>query len=480
MQAQAPSFVRAPANKARLSWPRHIGLLNDYVRIPHANGSSFASQFLFRELRARGHKVSVIGPSDPEMTTADRPEDCVTLLSGPLRNHPGVRVPLPSPGALRQIAELDLDLTLGQSGSELIDLGVWLRAARGVPFLAVNTIHLPSVYNVMLPDALCDSPRVRHLFDARIIPWLERHSANVYNQGDGLIVLSRGLRRYWQQRGVRVPIHVIPRAVDPRIFGRAASSDPYDAQALPGQRLLCVCRHAREKGITRLLEIFAHYVLPNAPNASLTLVGDGPDHDSFQADARRLGVSTRVFFHGEQPVTRLVDYYRHADLFVYTSLSETYGQVVSEALSCALPVVAFADGMGVCEQVTPGQDGALIPNGPSREQADWRFGSEVVALLRSAVARRELGAQASKLARLRCDPERCMDRYLEAFKDARKHCYRTWGVGRAPSTLQPLVRWSWINATMIAFGLLRAPGTVNRHGSAHPGWMDLDLPAAAQ
>ena len=29
-------------------FPKHIGILNDYVRVPYANGSSFASQFLYR------------------------------------------------------------------------------------------------------------------------------------------------------------------------------------------------------------------------------------------------------------------------------------------------------------------------------------------------------------------------------------------------------------------------------------------------
>ena len=444
------------------------------MRIPYANGSSFASQFLFRELRARGHQVSVIGPHDPAAKPADLPPDCVTLMSGALRNHPGVRVPLPSPRALRAIAERDLDLMLGQSGSELIDLGVWLRATRGVPFLAVNTIHLPSVYNVILPDVLCANARVRRLFDADIIPWLERHSAQVYNQGDGLIVLSRGLERYWRERGVSVPIHVIPRAVDPRIFGREPREDPFDARALPGQRLLCVCRHAREKELKRLIEIFARYILPNLPHASLTLVGDGPDHDAFQAEARRLGVDGRVFFPGEQPVTRLADYYRHADLFVYTSLSETYGQVVSEALYSGLPVVAFADGMGVSEQVTSGSDGMLIAPGPNRAQADWRFGSEVVALLHAPATRHDLGAQAIRLSRLRSDPERCIRRYQDAFVHARKHCYRTWGVGQGPSSVQPLVRWSCINGALLGLGLLRAPGTVNRHRRPQPGWLALD------
>src|ERR1041384_7701119 len=45
-------------------WPERLGILNDYVRIPYANGSSFASQFLYREFKKRGHRVTVIGPDD--------------------------------------------------------------------------------------------------------------------------------------------------------------------------------------------------------------------------------------------------------------------------------------------------------------------------------------------------------------------------------------------------------------------------------
>jgi hypothetical protein len=219
-----------------------------------------------------------------------------------------------------------------------------------------------------------------------------------------------------------------------------------------------------------LIEIFARYVAPNALDATLTLVGDGPDHDSFKADARRLGVADRVFFPGEIPLSRVVDFYRHADLFVYTSRSETYGQVVSEALYCGLPVVAFQDGMGVSDQITSGSDGVLVPSGPNEGHADWRFGGEVVGLLHHATMRHAFAAQARKNARLRCDPDRCIQRYYAAFRHARQHCADTWGHGIGSSKLKPLLRWSSINATLIGLGLIRPPTTVNRYGRKQPNW----------
>src|SRR5262245_36371805 len=80
----------------RPRWMRRVGLLNDFVRVPHANGSSFASQFLFRELSARGHEVFVVGPRDPDAKPADLPPNHVSVRSVPLRNHPGVHLAMPS------------------------------------------------------------------------------------------------------------------------------------------------------------------------------------------------------------------------------------------------------------------------------------------------------------------------------------------------------------------------------------------------
>ena len=115
--------------------------------------------------------------------------------------------------------------------------GVWLRATQGVPAVAVNTVHLPSVYNVILPDRLYQVKAVQAVFE-KLIPQAERHQASVFNQGDGLVVLSQGLKRYWEERGVHVPIHVIPRSVDPTIFNRGFEHDPFPAEAKRGTRLL--------------------------------------------------------------------------------------------------------------------------------------------------------------------------------------------------------------------------------------------------
>jgi glycosyltransferase involved in cell wall biosynthesis len=449
--------------------------MNDYVRVPYANGSSFASQFLYREFEARGHEVTIIGPKDPDAKASELPERHVCFSSLPLRNHPGVWLTFPNPRALADVAAQGLDVAVAQSGTELNELGVWLRHRHNVPFMSVNTIHLPSVYDVLLPEALHGNGFVDSFFLEQVIPWLEKHSADVYNRTDGLIVLSRGLERYWRERGVTAPIHVIPRSVDPKIFDRKSTVDRFDPRAARGGRLLCVCRHTREKGVARLIQIFAEHVAPASPTATLTLVGDGPDHDTFKALAEELRVADRVFFPGEYPVTEIPDFYRHADVLVYTSLSETYGQVISEAMWSGLPIVAFADDKGVSHQVDHEKTGLLIEPGPDEPRANFEFASAVFALLGDPLRRRAIAEAAAEAAHERSDPERCIARYYDAFAAARENLDRA----RAEKRTHPLaaqwgfVRWTWVHATIAGLGLIRQPAVVNRHGRKQPTWESL-------
>jgi len=454
-------------------------MLNDYVRIPYANGSSFATQFLYREFRAHGHDVTVVGPSDPLARPEDLPERYVLLKSLPLRIHPGLRMPLPSAPELRRVAAQRFDLVLGQTGSELAELGVWLRATQHVPFVAVNTLHLRSAYNVVLPDFLAHRKDVTDLFEARVLPSLERHAAQVYNRSDGLIVLCHGLARFWRERGVSTPIHVVPRSVDPKIFATTRGADPFIAleqSPARSQRLLVVCRHTREKSVDRLLRIFAEHVLPRAPHATLTLVGDGPEHDNLKALAVQLGVQQSTFFPGEYPVTEMARFYRAADLFLYASLSETYGQVVSEALWCGLPAVAFADDMGVSDQIEHGVTGALVRPGPDHAVRDREFGATVLRLLENPRERRALAERAHERTRARVHPAGVIARYYDVFESARGECQRTVD-DRINSPLAPaaaIARWAALQSLFLGLGCLRAPAQINRHGRKQPNWSQLE------
>lgn len=459
---------------------KHIGILNDYVRIPFAAGSSFAAQLLHSEFTKRGHQVTLVGARDPNARAEELPEHHVLFPGIPVPSQPGFFLPLPSPSALQELAAQRFDVILGQTGSALMSAGIWLRTTQRVPLLCVNTAMLSSLYDTVLPDQLHSSETVQRVCKEHIVPRLEQASVRVYNQSDGLIVLSRGLKRYWRDLGVQVPIHVIPRAVDPRVVHAPIGADPFDPRAKRGQRILVLCRLVREKGIARLIDIFANHVAPKLPDATLTFVGDGADHDAFRARAERLGVADRTFFPGEFPVTDVRTWYTHADLFMYASMSETYGQVVSEAMYCGLPVVAFDDRAGVAQQIDHGKNSLLLPPGPDEAAADLRFAAEVRDLLERPQRRRQLGEAAHRSAVERADVDRSIDRYYAVFDQARRH--RDLSATRTDklSRLMPLLSWTAMHGVVGAAGLVRPASILNRYGRKQPVWTPIPTEPVAE
>jgi hypothetical protein len=135
---------------------------------------------------------------------------------------------------------------------------------------------------------------------------------------------------------------------------------------------------------------------------------------------------------------------------------------------CGLPVVALHDGMGVSQQVLDGESGILVMPASDQEFANWRFGSEAVALLRNRARREALAAGAERAARVNSDPGRCLDRYYQAFREAREHLQETRAHCRAPSRF--LARWTALQAAAVGFGCIRPPAVVNRHGRKQPHW----------
>jgi glycosyltransferase involved in cell wall biosynthesis len=343
--------------------------------------------------------------------------------------YPGLHLPMPLAPWIFEPERWNFDLCFAQTTSLLLEFGVWLREMKGVPLLCVNTTHLVAAYDVLLPERLSKNDLVQAGLLTLKRPF-ERLFSSIYNRSDGLVVLSEGLRDYWRERGVTAPIHVIPRTVQPEVFDRAIGADPYthlvEHEGLPqrGPRLLCAGRHTREKSQDRIIGIFAQHVLPQEPDATLTLVGDGPDREYYEQVARTFGAEHRVFFTGEVPWTSMADYYRYADIFVLASLSETYGIVMGEALWCGTPTVAFADGMGVSAQIQDGANGVLLAPGKGDDaeaSADAAFGRAVVQLVRDPESRARLGTAASKRARERCSPLAVQQRIADAFQHAQDH-----------------------------------------------------------
>jgi len=469
---------------ARQGRPLRVAILSDFTRIPYANGAAFQTRFLYQELTRCGHEVTVIGPHDPDATPDELAPGTIELPSLPLKTYPGVYIPMPLESWVYKIGRFDFDIVFAQTTTLLLEFGVWLRKMRGIPLLCVNTTHLAAAYEVLLPEKLAKIPALHAGLEIALKRPYERLFAKVYNESDGLVVLSEGLRSYWRERGVTAPIHVVPRAVQPEIFDKPLGDDPYqellgDTPFFGGARLLCAGRHTREKAQDRVIRIFARHIASKDPEASLTMLGDGPETNFYKRVAAEEGVGSRVFFPGEVPFTRMVDYYGYADVFVHASLSETYGNVMGEALWCGTPTVAYADGMGVSSQIRDGVNGILLAPGSGTQaegQADEAFGRAVLRLLADPEGRARLGTMASKLSRERCSPLAVQERIADSFRAAQDHA---GACGLRPSVRRPLPMqwlttfqhfrsWATINAGVYFAGYIRPAASEKKRERIHP------------
>jgi 1,2-diacylglycerol 3-alpha-glucosyltransferase len=479
--AEGPTEEPFRALLSRQGRPLRVAILSDFTKISYANGAAFQTRFLYQELTRCGHDVTVIGPRDPTARADELAPGTVELPSMPVKMYPGLYLPMPLETWVGDARRWDYDIVFAQTTSLLLEFGLWLRKMRGIPLLCVNTTHLVAAYDVLLPESLSKIELVHTLLHAGLRRPYEQYFSSLYNQSDGLVVLSEGLRTYWRERGVRAPIHVVPRAVQPELFDRPVGADPYPFEHVgEGPRLLCAGRHTREKAQDRLIRIFARHILPKSPKATLTLLGQGPDMEFYQKVAAREGVTDKVFFAGEVPFSQMVDYYAYADVFVHCSLSETYGNVMGEALWCGTPTVAFADGMGVSAQIQNKVNGLLLSPGknPKDESlADAAFGNAVCALFLDEGARARLGHAAARFARERAAPDVVAKKIADAFQSAQDHIKRS---GLRPAvegpkaiqlfeTFQHFRRWAFYNGAAIAVSHLRKPhsNTTTVHPQIH-------------
>ena len=100
-----------------------------------------------------------------------------------------------------------------------------------------------------------------------------------------------------------------------------------------------VGRIAKEKNIPFLLELMP-YIVKKDPNIYFLMAGDGPMRKDLEKYATIMGIEKNVRFLGYIESEQIANVYASSDLFVFSSLTETQGLVVLEAMAAGLPVVA--------------------------------------------------------------------------------------------------------------------------------------------
>lgn len=214
------------------------------------------------------------------------------------------------------------------------------------------------------------------------------------NAMDAVVAPSQPMLNALRGYGVKVAAEVIPTGLEDHSFvpgDGVAFRQRYD---LPEDRpmLLFVGRVAHEKNIGFLLRMMVE-LKQTHPEALLVIAGEGPALESLRRESRMLGLQEHVRFIGYlDRMTELNDCYRAADVFVFSSLTETQGLVLLEAMAQGVPVVAIAE-MGTRSILKEGA-GALISS-----QDESVFAGRVRRLLVNPAERVQIGQAAALYAR---------------------------------------------------------------------------------
>ncbi len=204
--------------------------------------------------------------------------------------------------------------------------------------------------------------------------------------------------RSWGFRRVRL----WERGVDTKRFNPARRSERWRERLMAGRdanRLLVlyVGRIAKEKHLETLHDIACQ------PGIALTLVGGG----NYLPEIRRVLADSDAQFTGYLTGDDLAEAFAAADVFVFPGPTETFGQVVLEAMASGLPVVVPNRG-GPQTLVREGQSGFICPVGDSAA-----FSDRVRQLRDDPALRQQMGCEARKAAENR--PWLAIMRQLETY-----------------------------------------------------------------
>ncbi len=300
---------------------------------PEVNGVAATAARLVQGLAACGHHMSLVRPrqhsdgpgAHGQQVAGEGPQALPQTLvrSLPIPRYPELRMGLPATGLLlkqwqAQRPDVVHVVTEGPLGWSAV------RAARalGLPLVSDfrTNFHAYS----------------RHYGAAWLYRPIRGHLRRLHNRCDATLVPTEALRSELAAQGFQ-RLQVVARGVDTQRFDPAHRSAALRARwgARPHTTVaLCVGRLAPEKNLGLLVDAYEAMRLHD-PQMLLVLVGDGPLREALQTRHPQLVLA------GTQQGAALAAHYASADVFLFPSVTETYGNVVPEAMASGLAVVAY-------------------------------------------------------------------------------------------------------------------------------------------
>jgi len=353
-----------------------VSLLSTKLRValvtetfaPEINGVAMTLGHLVRGLSLRGHAVQLIRP---RQTRTDVPMSAnglteVLAVGVPIPNYGGLKFGLPMGKRLERlwreqrpdVVHIATEGPLGWSA---------LAVARRLKLPVTSSFHTNfHSYSGHYGLSLLKTP-------------IEAYLRKVHNDTLATLVPTRTLVGQLTDRGFR-NVRLMSRGVSTDLFHPSLRNNALRSAWGVGDDDVVVChvgRLAKEKNIHLVLSSFAA-IKARCPSATLVLVGDGPLREQVQRDC------PEAIFAGMQTGESLAEHYASADLFLFPSLTDTFGNVVPEALASGLCVVSFNQA-AAAELIQDGYNGRTVASGDvsSFVQAATNLASDPV--LRDAI-----------------------------------------------------------------------------------------------
>lgn len=358
--------------------PLKILFISD-VYFPRINGVSTSIRTFVEQLQGLGHEVHLIAP-DYQALTQDEAW---------IKRIPAHSIYFDPEDKLIKFGEaMKLLPTLEQEKYDMIHVHTpFVAHYLGLKLAAKLNIPCIETYHTFFEDYL-------HHY----LPWVPKYlakglarmiSKRQCNAVGAIVAPSAPMLDVLRAYGVAVNAEVIPTGLQARSF-EESNGQAFRLKygiALDRPMLLYVGRVAFEKNIDFLLEM-TKSLIEKRPDVLLVVTGEGPAEEHLHKLAKTLDIEKNVKFIGYlDRNTELNACYESADIFVFSSKSETQGLVILEAMAQSTPVVAIAE-LGTASILVEGK-GALI----ARDNIQ-HFVAKVNQLLTYPEHRFELGRQA--------------------------------------------------------------------------------------
>ncbi|MEK5466639.1 glycosyltransferase family 1 protein [Paenibacillus sp. FSL R7-0210] len=335
--------------------------------LPQTNGVARTLGRLTSHLHRRGIEHLLFTPkSAPE---SSYPDPVRPVASIPFFLYPECRLALPGMSSMQsELAAFAPDLLHLATPFNIGLTGLRYARKQQLPHVASYHTHF---------DRYLEYYKMR-----RILPLYWKYMKWYHRSCDAVLAPSRETLTSLRMEGF-TRLRLWSRGVDCTLYSPERRSEETRERYGKGAALmmLYVGRIAPEKDLTTLLQ--AMQLLPESVRSKiqLVIVGDGPLLPELKWQAPE-----NVTFTGARHGEELAELYASADLFVFPSCTETFGNVVLEAMASGLPVIA-ADAGGTRELIAPGVTGMLFgPRSPAA-MAEQICTAAARPLLRSAMGR---------------------------------------------------------------------------------------------